>query len=443
LTPFGSVTLSGSTLFGMTSSGGGVNDVDDEGVIFSIETDGTGYKILHNFDVPGSGSPQGSLFLSGSVLYGMTQGSIFQINTDGSGFQTLHTFAGSPSDGANAYGSPLMSGSVLYGMTHSGGANDVGAVFAYDISTGDFHLLHSFAFTEASQPYGDLALAGSTLYGMTFSGLTNYRGASIGNGAVFQINTDGNGYQMLHTFLFPVVADDGSLPYGNPLVLGSELYGMTSLGGSFGLPLDKTDGGCIFALTLPSGSGSGGSGGPTITTTSPLPNGELGIAYHQQLAADGGETPYTWAVSSGHLPHGLTLIPSGLLSGKPSVGGTDDFSIKVTGHNKLSSSAAFSLTVEAPPTLTIIVPKPNMKVKSPALTIVGTANGSVALAGVYFQLNDGAWTEAQSVNDFVAWDYPDLALVAEANTLHVYAVDTAGNYSKTNSVKFVYSPPAH
>jgi hypothetical protein len=43
----------------------------------------------------------------------------------------------------------------------------------------------------------------------------------------------------------------------------------------------------------------------------------------------------------------------------------------------------------------------------------------------------------------VAWDYPDLALVAEANTLRVYAVDTAGNYSKTNSVKFVYSPPAH
>ena len=157
--------------------------------------------------------------------------------------------------------------------------------------------MHSFALTEAWGPHGDLALSGSTLYGMTYGGVTNHgKIGSVGSGAVFQINTTGNDYQVLHTFEFPIVADDGSLPFGTPIVLGSELYGMTSLGGSSGLPLGSTDGGCIFSLTIVP---SYATQAPTITTTGPLPNGELDVAYSQQLAASGGETPYTWALTAG------------------------------------------------------------------------------------------------------------------------------------------------
>lgn len=59
---------------------------------------------------------------------------------------------------------------------------------------------------------------------------------------------------------------------------------------------------------------------PVITTTSPLPTGEIGISYSRNLAAINGVPPYKWSVQSGTLPRGLTLNSStGLISGTPEV----------------------------------------------------------------------------------------------------------------------------
>jgi uncharacterized repeat protein (TIGR03803 family) len=434
--PQGSLILSGSTLYGMTEAGG-TNGIS-AGIIFSIGTNGSGYQILHSF-ISDGGAPKGSLILWGSTLYGMTAGEIFLINTDGSGYLPVHVFAGTPADGSQAYGSLTRSGAYLYGMTSTGGANNVGTVFQLNLIGSRFQILHSFALNEAWGPYGDLALSGSTLYGMTYGGVTNYDHiGSVGSGAVFQINTNGSGYQVMHTFEFPIISDDGSLPFGTPIVLGSELYGMTSLGGSTGLPLGSKDGGCIFALSLAGSSGSGGSGAPAITTASPLPTGDLDVAYRQQLEASGGETPYTWAVTAGHLPRGLALSASGILSGKPAAGGTADFTIKVTGHDKLSSTQPFSLAIDSPPKLTITTPKSGQKLTAATFNVSGTASGSAALAGVYFQLNGGAWTKAESGDGFAAWNCPNLPLAADTNIFSAYAIDTSGNYSVTNTVKFIY-----
>ena len=55
----------------------------------------------------------------------------------------------------------------------------------------------------------------------------------------------------------------------------------------------------------------------TITTTS-LPNGTVNTAYSQTLAATGGTGAYTWTLTSGTLPAGLSLnASSGLISGTP------------------------------------------------------------------------------------------------------------------------------
>ena len=56
----------------------------------------------------------------------------------------------------------------------------------------------------------------------------------------------------------------------------------------------------------------------TVTTAS-LPNGTQGVAYSQTLAATGGTGAYTWQLTSGTLPNGITLnAATGLISGPPS-----------------------------------------------------------------------------------------------------------------------------
>lgn len=63
-----------------------------------------------------------------------------------------------------------------------------------------------------------------------------------------------------------------------------------------------------------------------------LPGAFVGVAYTASLSAmaSGGTTPYTWAVTSGTLPTGLTLSPTGTLSGTPTATGNFTFSVTVT-----------------------------------------------------------------------------------------------------------------
>jgi hypothetical protein len=69
----------------------------------------------------------------------------------------------------------------------------------------------------------------------------------------------------------------------------------------------------------------------SITTTS-LPNGDVGVAYSQTLAASGGSGTYTWSVSAGSLPAGLSLnAATGIISGAPTTAGTSNFTARVAG----------------------------------------------------------------------------------------------------------------
>src|ERR1035441_9762884 len=69
---------------------------------------------------------------------------------------------------------------------------------------------------------------------------------------------------------------------------------------------------------------------PQVLTTS-LPPGTAGTSYSATLAATAGTTPYTWSLSSGNLPAGLSLNAStGAITGIPTVGGTSNFTVQVT-----------------------------------------------------------------------------------------------------------------
>ena len=94
-----------------------------------------------------------------------------------------------------------------------------------------------------------------------------------------------------------------------------------------------------------------------IMSASPLPKGQVGVAYSQTLAATGGSGQYAWSVSSGALPDGLTLdAASGLINGQPTTAGTSQFTVQVTDSLMTAVSKSFALVVVPPPQLTMVSP---------------------------------------------------------------------------------------
>jgi Putative Ig domain/IPT/TIG domain len=84
---------------------------------------------------------------------------------------------------------------------------------------------------------------------------------------------------------------------------------------------------------------------PSITTTS-LPAATVGVAYTATLKASGGKKPYTWSITVGTLPAGLTLNPStGVISGTPTGTGTSTFTVRVTDSENPTASGTKVLSI--------------------------------------------------------------------------------------------------
>ncbi len=124
-----------NTLFGLTTAGGKFG----MGTIFSLGLKGAKkFTVLHSFGAsPIDGlTPLGSLMLNGSTLYGTTSaggnagfGTVFQINTDGTNYVRLHDFQ-SGNDGANPGDNVILVNNALFGMTENGGQCNHGVIFS-------------------------------------------------------------------------------------------------------------------------------------------------------------------------------------------------------------------------------------------------------------------------------------------------------------------------
>lgn len=86
---------------------------------------------------------------------------------------------------------------------------------------------------------------------------------------------------------------------------------------------------------------------PTWSTTT-LPDASGGTSYSQQLLAtdDSGVSPI-YSLISGSLPSGLSLSSSGLISGSPTVVGSQTFSIRATDANGGYAERSFSINVSS------------------------------------------------------------------------------------------------
>lgn len=137
----------------------------------------------------------------------------------------------------------------------------------------------------------------------------------------------------------------GTLPTGLSLASNGVLSGTPSATGSFTFEVTATDtssssGAKSFTVNVAN---------PVTVSTSSLPGATLNSAYSQSLAASGGTSTYTWSVTSGSLPTGLTLSSGGALSGTPTVGGTFNFTVTATDGAGRTGSKALSITVAAAP----------------------------------------------------------------------------------------------
>ncbi len=137
----------------------------------------------------------------------------------------------------------------------------------------------------------------------------------------------------------------GALPGGLTLSPSTGVISGTPTGsGTFNFTIRATDAAAATAsanLSIIVGSAL------TITTTS-LPGGTVGTAYTATLSATGGAQPYTWTITSGNLPAGLTLDSStGVISGTPTATGTSTFTVTLADSESPANTlhATFSIAI--------------------------------------------------------------------------------------------------
>lgn len=182
--------------------------------------------------------------------------------------------------------------------------------------------------------------------------------ASLPNGTVAtaysQVLTASGGAS---PYTFSVVS--GALPTGlslgavsNPTSRSSTvtLSGTPTAGGTFNFTIRTTDNSIgtgpvqqdqAYTVTIAS---------PTISVSpTTIPNGTRNTAYSQTLTANGGTASYTWNVSAGALPSGLSLSGGGVVSGTPTAVGSFTFTARAqdssTGGGPYAGTRSYTFSI--------------------------------------------------------------------------------------------------
>jgi hypothetical protein len=158
-----------------------------------------------------------------------------------------------------------------------------------------------------------------------------------------------------------VVGSGGSTPYAWSVTAGSLPAGLTldsSTGIISGTP--STAGAPTFTVTLTDATRKTATQSYTVTilaapsvTSATLPDAEIGVPYSQTLLGSGGTAPYSWSVTGGSLPTGLSLDGStGVISGAPSTAGSPTFTITLTDAVGQTAAQGYTVTIVAAPSVT-------------------------------------------------------------------------------------------
>jgi hypothetical protein len=207
----------------------------------------------------------------------------------------------------------------------------------------------------ASQNY-TLVIASASL---TFST------TSLSNGAVgssYSAAVSASGGSGTYTFTA------SGLPPGLTMASSGAVSGTPTAAGSYTVAVTATDStgltaSASFPVTITA---------PLTVATTTISNAVVGVALTAvNLTASGGTPPYQW--QSANLPPGLSLSPSGTLSGTPAAQGTFSFTVYVVDNNGALSSGTVQVTVALPtaPSAAITgLPATNAPATQPSLQIL-------------------------------------------------------------------------
>jgi hypothetical protein len=302
------LTLSAGGVISGTPSGSGVAN-------FTVgATDTVGNTGSHAYSVT-IGTV--SLTVNPASLPAGTQGTAYSQTVSASGGTGPYTFT--LTAGALPTGLTLSAGGVISGTPSGSGVSNftVGATdtvgntgsHAYSINIGT----SSLTINPASLPPGMQNVA----YSQTVTG-------SGGTGP----------------YTFTLTA--GALPTGLTLSAGGVISGMPTGSGLSSFTIGATDtvgntGSHAYSVNI-------GTASLTVSPAS-LPNGTQGTAYSQTVTASGGTGPYTFALTAGALPTGLTLSAGGVISGTPTGSGVSNFTVGATDSIGDTGSHAYSVNI--------------------------------------------------------------------------------------------------
>ena len=320
------------------------------GVPFSTSLSASGGTGPYTYSLDSGSIPPG-LSLSGNIISGTpTQRGAYAFTiraTDSASASGVRSFSGSAANPTLtiAPSSPSAALNLPYSVTFTASGGVPGYTFAYENGT---------------LPPG-LSLSGATL-----SGTPTTQGSYTFGIRVADSSTGTGSYAEVKSVTLQVVApptivinpatvpgatvavaysqtfsaSGGTAQYGFAITAGALPAGMslnTSTGALTGTP--TAAGTFNFTVTATDANSFTGSNAYTLVVAPPviviapaaLAGGTVGAAYSQSFSASGGIASYSYAITAGALPAGVTLNgSSGVISGTPSAGGTFNFTVTAT-----------------------------------------------------------------------------------------------------------------
>jgi hypothetical protein len=213
----------------------------------------------------------------------------------------------------------------------------------------------------------------------------------------------------------------GALPSGLTLTTvsnGGQISGTPTVSGSYSFEVQVRDSSTPTNLTATAWFSITIASQPVITTAS-LPNGTQGSPYSQQINYSGGLPPYSWSITSGSLPAGLSLSGP-LISGTPTATGTSHFTIQVADSTSPTGTASQALSIQIVSGLAVATTSP-----LPSATATVTYSQSLTTTG---GTNPYTWT-------VISGSLPQGVGLNAAGTFYGAPTSTSGNAGYTFTVK--------